>query len=91
MIDEDELSPTKGKAVATPDIATFGIMNESVSKPKVILRKVSTADEPLHGAHFKIFRYDLSEYTQDREYGKDYYESTVSGVYGSLIMNRILT
>ena len=82
MIDDDELSPTKGKAITTPDIATFGVMNESVSKPKVILRKVSTADEPLHGAHFKIFRYDLSEYTQDREYGKDYYESTVSGVYG---------
>ena len=82
MIDDDELSPTKGKAITTPDIATFGIMNESVSKPKVILRKASTADEPLSGARFKIFRYDLSEYTQDRKYGKDYYESEASGIYG---------
>ncbi|MBP5291616.1 MAG: hypothetical protein J6Y90_03240, partial [Lachnospiraceae bacterium] len=78
---DDTPGSNKGKAVTTPDIATYGVMNETVAKHEVILRKVSWADVPLVGARFRIFRYDLTEYTEGQEPGKNYYESTASGVY----------
>lgn len=79
-----------GKAVTTPDIATFGILNVAQAERKVLLRKTGKkADnsyEILQGAHFLIFRPDLTEVTEGQEAGKNYYESLASGIWfiGSL-------
>jgi len=52
------IDPTTGKAVTTPDIAKYGIMNTSTAERKVILRKVSNTYASLEGAVFEILRYD---------------------------------
>lgn len=75
-----------GKAVANPDVASFGILNEAALSREVILRKVSEAYVPLKNARFRIFRADLSEYTegQPTDAGgskKGYYESGDAGAY----------
>ena len=52
---------TTSKAVTTPDIAKYGIMNSSTAKREVILSKVSKESRsytPLDGAEFEILRYD---------------------------------
>jgi hypothetical protein len=53
------IDPTTGKAVATPDIARYGIMNISTAQRKAILKKVEeNTYESLPGAIFEILRYD---------------------------------
>lgn len=70
---------TTGKAVATPDIANFGIMNLSVAERKVILRKVAqNTYATIAGAKFRIFRADLSEV---KPVGRADYEAGVAGCY----------
>ncbi len=75
-----------GKAVANPDVASFGILNEAALSREVILKKVSETYAPLENARFRIFRADLSEYTEgqptdDGGSKKGYYESGSAGVY----------
>lgn len=48
-----------GKAVTTPDIASYGIMNVAGTH-KVILRKTDTSFNSLEDAEFEIFRYDMT-------------------------------
>ena len=70
---------TTGEAVATPDIANFGIMNLSVAERKVILRKVAqNTYTTITGAKFRIFRADLSEV---EPVGNAYYEVGAAGCY----------
>ena len=48
------------KAVTTPDIASYGILNISKAKRKVILKKTDGSYRMPTGAKFEILRYDLS-------------------------------
>ena len=48
----------EAKAVAIPDIATYGIMNISTVERKAILKKTNTTYIPLEDAEFEILRYD---------------------------------
>ena len=52
------IDSTTSRAVTTPDIAKYGIMNTSTAERKAILRKVSNTFTPLDGAVFEILRYD---------------------------------
>lgn len=52
------IDSTTSRAVTTPDIAKYGIMNTSTAERKAILRKVSNTYTPLDGAVFEILRYD---------------------------------
>jgi uncharacterized surface anchored protein len=65
LYDSDSSSPTYGKALTTPDIAAFGILNEAEATRRVILRKTDKQSggklQMLQGAHFRVFRPDLSE------------------------------
>ncbi len=65
-------------------------MNESAIEHKVILRKVTTDHTALSGGQFRIFRSDLTEYTNGRPTyttsenevkSKGYYEAGTSGVW----------
>lgn len=58
LIDGDPASAARGKAVTTPNIAKYGVMNLSTLVRRVILRKVNSTYDPLNGAKFDIFRYD---------------------------------
>ena len=53
-----------GKAVTTPDIAKYGIVNLPVADRKVMLRKVEKKSDntwiPLQGAQFRLLDYDLT-------------------------------
>ncbi|MBP5291768.1 MAG: hypothetical protein J6Y90_04040, partial [Lachnospiraceae bacterium] len=81
-IDSDPNSSTYGKAMPASDIARFGIVNESVNKPRIILRKLSPIYSVLSGAHFRIFKLNLEEVTYAWPVGKSHYESTLhSGVF----------
>ena len=84
QIDGDSTSTTYGKAITTPDIATFGIMNTAGSR-KVILRKVDgTSYTSLESAWFRIFTFDMQEIKNSdwkTESGKSGYKSLASGVY----------
>ena len=53
LIDGDE-----NRAVTTPDIAKYGILNISTSQRKAILKKIDNSYTPLAGAKFQILRYD---------------------------------
>ena len=91
------IDPETGKADATTDIAGTGIMNISALNRKVILRKVDDKDySSLSGAHFRIFRADMSEVTEGQPTyasgdtlptgksvgdSKGYYDSGASGAY----------
>ncbi len=53
---------TTNKAVTTPDIAKYGIMNIPTAQRKAILRKVEeNTYKPLPGAVFEILRYDRTK------------------------------
>lgn len=54
------IDPSTGMAVATPDIARYGIMNIYQAQRKVILRKTDDSFNTLQGATFDILRYDHS-------------------------------
>lgn len=84
-----------GKAVASPDIAAYGIMNTKNPR-KVMLEKVNEGKNALAGARFRIFRADMTEVTDGQPTyktgdtlptgksvgdSKGYYESGASGVY----------
>ena len=57
-----KIDPDTGRAVATPDIATYGILNVSAARRKVILRKVEeNTYKPLENAAFEILRYDRTQ------------------------------
>ena len=57
-----KIDPDTGRAVATPDIATYGILNVSAARRKVILRKVEeNTYKPLENAVFEILRYDRTQ------------------------------
>jgi len=57
-----KIDPETGRAVATPDIATYGILNVSAARRKVILRKVEeNTYKPLENAVFEILRYDRTQ------------------------------
>ena len=77
------IDPTTGKAVATPDIARYGIMNISTAQRKAILRKVSNTYESLPEAKFEILRYDhtLVSGTDINGATTTSFTSGVSGVY----------
>ncbi len=64
-----------------PDIAYFGVMNESAYTRRVMLKKVDENNVALEGARFRIFRADGSEVKDGMESGKTDYESGRSGVY----------
>jgi len=51
----------EGKAVTTPDIAAYGIMNVSTTQPKMILRKIDESYTSLEGAVFEIYSYDMTK------------------------------
>ena len=76
------IDSTTNKAVTTPDIAKYGVINISEAERKVILRKVNASYASLEGAQFQIFRYDGTEVKKD---GYDEtmkaYASLSSGVY----------
>ena len=52
------IDSTTDKAVTTPDIATYGIMNISTVERMAILKKNNEAFNPLPKAQFQILRYD---------------------------------
>ncbi|MBQ6385538.1 MAG: hypothetical protein IJJ38_05135, partial [Lachnospiraceae bacterium] len=55
------IDPSTSLAVATPDIASYGLMNRSTAERKVILDKISSSGKaPLPGAEFEILAYDRS-------------------------------
>ena len=60
LIDSDSTSDTYNKAVATPDIAAYGIMNVSTVTQKVILDKITNTKDTLPGAVFELLAYDRS-------------------------------
>lgn len=69
-------------------IYQYVVMNETGGSRRVILRKASkstSGDEytSLSGAHFKIYRADMSEVTEGQPVGNTYYVSDASGVYFS--------
>ena len=74
---------TTGKAVITPDIAKYGIMNISTAERKAILRKVSNTYTSLEGAVFEILRYDMTKITSTDIKGTttSTFTSGKSGVY----------
>ena len=56
------LDSDTGKAMATPDIAKYGIMNIPTAQRKAILRKVEEGTyKPLPNAVFEILRYDRTK------------------------------
>ena len=55
------IDSTTSRAVTTPDIAKYGIMNTSTAERKATLRKVSNTYTPLDGAVFEILRYDRTK------------------------------
>ena len=73
-------------------LPVYTILNESELSRRVMLQKVDNEDTDevklLSGAHFRIFRADLTEVTDGQPtdasgYPKGYYESLDSGVYFS--------
>lgn len=63
-----------GRAVSTPDIATYGIINEPTEKHQAVLRKVEEAGGktmPVTGAQFDILRSDHSLVASVSSYGDD--------------------
>ena len=52
------LDDVSGKAVTTPDIGEYGILNVSSTERKAILKKSDDAHTPLHEAVFDIYRVD---------------------------------
>ncbi len=90
-------NPTTPKAPNPDTVDIFNIMNVDPRTRKVILKKVAYgSNTPLEGAHFRIFRADLSEVTEGqptyksgdtlpagKQIGdsKGYYESGVSGAF----------
>ncbi|MBQ6346429.1 MAG: hypothetical protein IJI71_02590 [Clostridia bacterium] len=91
--DDKYTPPTDGKVKPTDTvIPIYTFLNESALSRRVMLQKVdnSTATEVklLSGAHFRIFRADLTEVTEGQPKdatgkNKGYYESLDSGVYFS--------
>lgn len=89
-----------GKATATPDIATYGIMNIADAQRKAVLKKISGGEgnAALGGAKFDVLRYDRSVVEADLTsystgvfwigmlpYGTYYlHETTVPDGYASL-------
>ena len=60
------IDSTTGKAVATPDIAKYGVMNVSTAKTETILRKVEQPwTHSLSGAKFDLLYYDGSVAAKD--------------------------
>ncbi|MBQ3703831.1 MAG: hypothetical protein II885_13910 [Oscillospiraceae bacterium] len=64
----------------------YRVMNVSEAERKVILRKVVDQTKPksyeaLPAARFRIFRADITEFTDGQEQGKNYYESLSNCVY----------
>ena len=79
-----------GKVDTALDVEQFGVMNTKTGSRRVSLRKTGekTGDSitGLSGAHFRIFRIDLTEVTDGQPTGPDekpvgYYVSGKSGVY----------
>ena len=78
------IDSASGKAVATPNIARYGVMNISKAERKVLLRKVAASGyEALSGAVFQIERYDrtLVSGTDVNEDTTTSFTSGDSGVY----------
>ena len=77
------IDPSTSLAVATPDIAKYGIMNISTAERKAILKKVSNTYSPLDGAIFEILRYDhtLVSSTDINGATTTSFTSGASGVY----------
>ena len=78
------IDSTTNRAVTTPDIAKYGIMNTSAIQRKVILRKVAENKyTPLAGAEFEILRYDRTTVTGTNINGNPAttFTSGASGVY----------
>lgn len=78
---------TTGKeAVATPDIAKYGVLNVSTSEKTVILSKVNQVYSQLSDGRFIIYRFDRSPLERDNEGEPMVFSSDSRGVYfvGSL-------
>ena len=73
------LDPDTNKAVTTPDIARYGVLNESTTTRRVILKKSDDQYDPLSGATFDILRYDRSVVAEDQ----------VSGAAGALWIGQL--
>ena len=80
LLEQGEGAAGSLKAVTTPDIAKYGVMNASKDERKVILRKVNTSYNALAGATFEILRADLSPVT-DSSKSTTTFTSSTSGVY----------
>ena len=72
---------TRAATGTEPAEYQYRIMNTSTFERKVILRKTDGSYTALANTKFRIFRADLSEYTEDRPAGQSYYESGPSGAY----------
>ncbi len=77
------IDSTTSRAVTTPNIAKYGIMNISTAQRKAILRKVSNTYESLPRAVFEILRYDhtLVSSTDINGATTTSFTSGASGVY----------
>ena len=80
------IDKTTLKAVAIPDIAKYGVINDSVIKKNVILRKINEDSEnptPLSGAQFEIYRYDRTVVTSKDKTGQiiDLFTSGDNGIF----------
>ena len=61
------IDSASGKAVTTPDIAKYGVMNIPTAQRKALLRKVAlTSYDSLKGAQFDILRYDRTVLASDQ-------------------------
>ena len=72
---------TRAASGTDPAEYQYHVMNVAKAQKKVILRKVAKDFTPLEGAHFRIFRADLSEVTDGQPTGKTWYESGAAGAY----------
>ncbi len=72
---------TRAATGTEPAEYQYRIMNTSTFERKVILRKTDGSYTALANTKFRIFRADLSEYTEGRPAGQSYYESGPSGAY----------
>lgn len=86
---EKYTAPTGAVASGDTVLPVYTVMNVLPFERKVVLRKADvtrtdtsvTAVASLSGAHFRIFRADLTEVTEGQPTGRNYYESGKSGVY----------
>lgn len=71
------------RALTTPDIARFGVMNECVKTQRVMLSNIGSGNAPAEGEEFRIRRYDRTPMRQRNADGgySERFVSDSSGIY----------